>query len=139
MEHIRPLYVRLTNNDLLKRCSKGKTQNANEALHGLIWTKCPKTTFTTKRKIEAAVGEGLSVYNEGYLLTISNLLKQVGLSPGENTTRHARKRDCHRLRLRKVRSSAKYKKYRKLLKSTKLKEEEMRKTREGKTYGAGDF
>lgn len=33
-------------------------------------------------KIKAELGEGITVYNERQLLTISNLLKQVGLSPG---------------------------------------------------------
>lgn len=139
VKHILPLYIRLTDKDLLKRCSLGKTQNANEALHGLIWSKCPKTTFTAKRKVEAAVGEGISIYNEGYLLTITQLLSQVGLSSGATTASLARKRDMDRLRLHKARSTEKYRKYRKLLKSSKIREEESKKAREGKTYEAGGF
>lgn len=139
VKQIIPVYVRLSNNELLKRCSEGKTQNANESLHGVIWTKCPKTVFTAKRKVEAAVGEGISIYNEGHLLTMTQLMKKVGLSPGTNTASHAKKRDSQRLKIRKARTTEKYKKYRKLLKSSQLKEEESRKAREGKSYGAGEF
>ncbi|KAG8256860.1 hypothetical protein J6590_061143 [Homalodisca vitripennis] len=46
----------------------------------------------------AAVGEGICIYNEGYLLTMTQLLDQVGLSPGASTASHAKKRDSDRLR-----------------------------------------
>lgn len=39
------IYQRLGSNNLLSRCVDGKTQNANESLHGVLWSKCPKTTF----------------------------------------------------------------------------------------------
>ncbi|KAG8321957.1 hypothetical protein J6590_034329 [Homalodisca vitripennis] len=93
----------------------------------------------TKRRVMAAVGEGICIYNEGYLLTMTQLLDQVGLSPGASTASHAKKRDSDRLRLRKARSAEKYKKYRKLLKPRKIQEEETKKAMEGKTYGGGEF
>lgn len=138
-EHVLPLYKRLSAEHLLKRCALGKTQNANESLHGLIWSKCPKITFTAKRRVEAAVGEGICVYNEGYLITMTNLLVQAGISPGSNTARFAREKDCQRLRLRKARSDEKYKRYRKLVKAAKIAEEEKKIAKEGKTYQAGGF
>ena len=139
VKYTMPLYLRLSSDELLKRCSLGKTQNANEALHGLIWSKCPKTTFTAKRRVDAAVGEGICTYNEGYLLTMMQLLAKRGTSPGRNTASLAEKKDSERLRLRKERLTEKYKKYRKVLKTSKLGEEEIKKAREGTTYGAGEF
>ncbi|GFO36110.1 hypothetical protein PoB_006261500 [Plakobranchus ocellatus] len=44
--HVRPIYEHLTNPALLSRCLLGKTQNANESLHSVIWAKCPKNTFS---------------------------------------------------------------------------------------------
>eukprot|EP00117_Sycon_ciliatum_P010964 scpid80813/ scgid12631/ len=41
-EAVKPVYVRLTDKSLLERCTRGATQNANEALNGLIWYMCPK-------------------------------------------------------------------------------------------------
>lgn len=139
VEHLMPLYTRLTAENLLKRCSLGKTQNANEALHGVIWSKCPKTIFTSKMRVEAGVAEGISVYNEGYLLTMTKLLKTSGISPGRTTVLHAQKKDATRLRLRQTRKTEKYQKYRKMKKFAQLREEEEKKSREGTTYGAGEF
>lgn len=114
----------MSTDDLLKRCSSGKTQNANESLHGAIWSKCPKTIFTAKRKLDAVVAEGICLYNEGHAMTITKLFSKAGISPGSNTLRLAQKTDSHCLRLRKERDTEKYKKYRKLVKSAQLREEE---------------
>ncbi|KAK4305330.1 hypothetical protein Pmani_022772 [Petrolisthes manimaculis] len=39
------VYTDLTNEDLLKRCLKGRTQNANESLHSKLWMKVAKHKF----------------------------------------------------------------------------------------------
>ena len=39
---IRPIFKDLTNGNLLNRCLLGLTQNQNEALTGVLWSKCPK-------------------------------------------------------------------------------------------------
>ena len=38
---IMPVYQRLASEQLLGRCTKGRTQNPNESLHNLVWSKCP--------------------------------------------------------------------------------------------------
>lgn len=87
--NILPLYNRLSTDSRLKMSSLRKNQNANEALHSLIWSKCPKTTFLGKRRLEAPIGEGICMYDEGYLMTISNLVQTAGTSPESNTSNHA--------------------------------------------------
>ena len=47
-----PVYQRMADPSLLKRLAKGKTQNANECLHSVIWSKCPKTVFVGKQRVE---------------------------------------------------------------------------------------
>ena len=42
---IKPIYARLGSRSLLEKCTGGYTQNANEALHSLIWKFCPKELF----------------------------------------------------------------------------------------------
>lgn len=138
-KHMLPIYKRLSDEQLLKRCSLGKTQNANESLHSVIWSKCPKVTFSARRRLEAAVGEAISVYNEGYLITMANILEKAGVSPGLNTSRYAQKKDSHRLRLRKAREDGKYKEYRRRVKAAQVAEEEKRIAEEGTMYGAGEF
>ena len=39
---VKEVYNRLTEDSLLDRCLQGKTQNANEALHAVIWSIYPK-------------------------------------------------------------------------------------------------
>jgi hypothetical protein len=48
VKKIIPVYQRLASDELLKRCLRGKTQNANESLHSVIWRKCGKDTFVGK-------------------------------------------------------------------------------------------
>ena len=45
---VHPLYQRLGDGSLMRRCLRGKTQNSNESLHDSIWRKCPKTDFCGK-------------------------------------------------------------------------------------------
>ena len=44
-EKLKPVYVRLASKDLLQRCSRGATQNANESHNGLVWSYCPKESI----------------------------------------------------------------------------------------------
>lgn len=70
-----PLYTRLSTDDLLTRCLAGRTQNANEALHNVIWSKCSKRVYTSKIKLELGLFEAISFYNTGYLKLL--ILKQL--------------------------------------------------------------
>ena len=45
-----PVYERMSDTNLLGRMVKGKTQNANESLHSVIWSRCPKTIFVGVRQ-----------------------------------------------------------------------------------------
>ncbi|CAB3995288.1 Hypothetical predicted protein [Paramuricea clavata] len=55
MKQLDPLFTRLSNDDLLRRCFKGMTQNRNEAANGVFWSKCPKTKFCGARRVGIAV------------------------------------------------------------------------------------
>lgn len=41
---LEPVFARLSNEDLLARCSDGMSQNASESLHSVIWTKASKNS-----------------------------------------------------------------------------------------------
>ena len=51
MQELSPIFDRLSNEDLLKRCLLGLTQNQNESLNGTLWTLIPKTLFLGKRQV----------------------------------------------------------------------------------------
>ena len=42
---VKPIDERLGNDELLKKCLDGKTQNQNESLNGMIWKRLPKNVF----------------------------------------------------------------------------------------------
>nr|XP_042907432.1 guanine nucleotide-binding protein G(I)/G(S)/G(T) subunit beta-1 [Parasteatoda tepidariorum] len=68
---IMPIYQRLACDDLLKRCTSGQTQNANESLHSVIWQLCSKDVFVSKRRLEIAVTDAISRFNMGTVVAIT--------------------------------------------------------------------
>ena len=60
-----PIYQDLSKDELLEKCLHGKTQNANEALHGLIWQRCSKVTFSGRKVLEIAVASAVCMLNDG--------------------------------------------------------------------------
>ncbi|CAN8016792.1 unnamed protein product, partial [Ixodes persulcatus] len=60
-----PLYNRLADADLLARCSRMQTQNANESLNALVWKRCPKTEFASLKTVETAAALAVVDFNVG--------------------------------------------------------------------------
>ena len=65
LKAIKPVFEKLSGDDLLQKCAHGGTQNANESVHNMIWTRCPKTVFVGRTRLEIAVYDAVSVFNEG--------------------------------------------------------------------------
>ena len=42
LELLKPVFVDLSNEELLKRCILGTTPNPNEIVSSLVWIRCPK-------------------------------------------------------------------------------------------------
>lgn len=83
IEEIRPIFQDLSHTDLLRRCLHGGTQNANESLNSIIWSRVPKSTFVMKQSFEFGVNEAVACYNIGNIAKCQ-ILKILGFSPGEN-------------------------------------------------------
>eukprot|EP00745_Piridium_sociabile_P007986 TRINITY_DN15350_c0_g1_i2.p1 TRINITY_DN15350_c0_g1~~TRINITY_DN15350_c0_g1_i2.p1 ORF type:complete len:326 (+),score=78.28 TRINITY_DN15350_c0_g1_i2:211-1188(+) len=62
--HLQPIYDRLSDPVLLNRC-RGKTQNSNESLHSLIWNRCTKNKFASRRRVHFAVITAAREFNFG--------------------------------------------------------------------------
>ena len=75
-----PIYERLSDPNLLKRMMRGKTQNANESLHNVIGSRCPKTIFVGK--LHGAVATAILSYNEG-AIHMSQVLKKLAIEPNQ--------------------------------------------------------
>lgn len=54
-----PIFQRLSEPGLLKRCLGAKTQNAAESFHSTIWTILPKTQHASLFAVECGVAEAI--------------------------------------------------------------------------------
>ncbi|GFT52485.1 uncharacterized protein TNCV_14641 [Trichonephila clavipes] len=103
---ILPIYQRLASNELLERCIRCGTQNANESLHSMIWAKCRKEIFVNKRRVKRAVTEAVCEYNKGTVRTIVETQKALGVATGGSTKQLATILDCRKQKFRKRRQNA---------------------------------
>lgn len=55
----------LSSEELLSKCTHGKTQNNNESLNGVIWKKCPKSVYVSKKILELGVYSAIIEFNDG--------------------------------------------------------------------------
>lgn len=92
----KPIFIKLSSNELLSNCLHGRTQNSNEALHNVIWVKCPKTVFVEKPTLEFEVYSAVIEFNEGSQ-GIHKVIKRVGLDIGSELRNKSRQRDAVRV------------------------------------------
>lgn len=132
---ILPVYQRLASDEILKKCTAGKTQNNNESFHNSIWRFCPKDTFLSKKRVEFAVLSGIGQFNMGCVKNLS--LKEIDINSPSISI--AKKRDQRRLYQSTYRNTAEYKKAIIEKKYKKSVKENKKIKKEGQTYAAGAF
>ena len=134
-----PIFKDLSKDDLLMKCCHGKTQNVNEALHSVIWQRCPKEIYTARSVVEIAAASAAINYNEG-AMGIRNVFRRLGIFPGKFMEKLARKKNMKRLNDSLNKSSEQGKKRRKKLRSIKKGYEDKEKEQgEGESYASGAY
>ncbi|KAK6959930.1 forkhead box protein k1 [Biomphalaria glabrata] len=118
IKFLEPIFVDLANEELLRKCTHGKTQNRNENLNKLIWERCPKELYVEKETIEEAVYSAISYFNDG-AVSIIKCLEYLGIEPGYYTYKKCFDRDKKRIRFSDIKSSEAAKKRRKTLRAIK--------------------
>jgi len=96
-KELKPIFTFLTNDELLKRCLKGHTQNQNESLNRVLWSKCLKTKFSGRRKVLFAACETTSIFNTGASSKLL-ILRKMGIKSGVNTFKACEKEDQERIK-----------------------------------------
>ena len=85
------LYECMSSDDLLSRCVLQTTQNANESIHSVIWSRCSKTVFSTWSRFEIAVAIiVVGQFNFGSVSS-QDFLRCLRLPVGEETKRLGKK------------------------------------------------
>ena len=133
-----PIYKELTDESLLQKCLHGKTQNAYEALHGLIWQRCPKTVYCGRKILEIGVASAVCTMNDGSS-AIKYVFERMSLRPGAQAEKGLATSCKKRVRQTTMRNSEQAKRRRKELRSIKKGWTDTLRELEGETYGAGKF
>ena len=101
VDALKPIFTRLTNEDILQRCLKGFTQNQNESSNGTIWNRCPKTRFCGQQRVQVAVCDAVYQFNAGNGSVIERL-SSLGSELSGNTYRSLRQEDKRPLLKHKI-------------------------------------
>ena len=129
---LKPIYERLSNDELLKRCLDGKTQNQNESLNGMIWDRLPKGVFVGSDVLHVGVYDAVSHFNIGCKSAL-NVLTNMGMNPGVFCTAEMKSADNLRVQKGEYKENAKNKKKEKNLESS-AKAKRRQGTRQRGTY-----
>lgn len=138
MQLVKPIYQRLTDEDMLAKCLHGKTQNCNESLHSLIWKRCPKTTYAGPDVVKLAVYDAIIYFNSGAEPQLE-VLKRMNMVPGQYMVQGVQRKDTLRIKSSQQKSTPMAKKRRKYLRGQKKQQQDSTSRVEGPTYAAGGF
>ena len=138
LSKLKPTFDDLSSADLLSRCLDGYTQNANESLHGMIWSRCPKAKSFGMQQVQFAVSSAVCEFNLGAKFHTS-LLESMDVSPGTYTTLYCEELDKQRVYHAERKSGDKLKKRRNQLREQLKGIEDTDTQKEGVTYKSGEF
>ena len=133
-----PIFQRLSDENLLKRCMRTKTQNPNESLHSTIWKYCPKAIFVGRKTMETAVSLAVCRFSMGSSFQ-QTLCRIVGIQSGSFLKQANIEQDSQRLLLAEKKHTKAWKKRRRELKYKNSNLNQKMAVKEGETYAAGSF
>ena len=108
------MFTRLSSPDLLNACQRGPTENQNESINNMIWSKCPKRVLCSKTRFVISVCESIIKWNEGDPGRES-FLESLNVKCGPNIIAVLRKENTLRLSNARCKITEKYKKRRQVL------------------------
>ncbi|GFU36924.1 uncharacterized protein LOC101238613 [Trichonephila clavipes] len=139
INQIKPTYLKLCNETLLKKCLHGKTQNCNESYNNILWNIVPKNIFIGLETFRLGALLALILYHSGYagiLAVIRNVNGSLPESVAQELLKFDKQRISTSLRHSLPIAKLSRKKKRKAARKTKSTKDE--KT-EGLVYSYGGF
>lgn len=109
---LKPIYRRLGDRHLLEKCVGGYTQNANEALHSLVWKFCPKHLFMGASAVKCGCALGILHFNDG-VSSFFSIEQKLGCTPSSDCLEFLHRRDTVRIARSEYKDSDKSKLLRK--------------------------
>ncbi|GFV62495.1 putative transposase [Trichonephila clavipes] len=93
---MRPVFRDLANPELLKKCLHGGTQNPNESVNNVIWSRVPKKTFVQLEVLSLGTYDAVSSFNMGNVSKLE-ILRKMCIEPGDYTVQAMECLDKQRL------------------------------------------
>lgn len=106
-EAMLPIYKRLSEPSLLRRCLGAKTQNASESFHSVLWSLMPKEQHASLIAVETALHDAVIRYNAGNRRATKEISLSVGITPGHLAIQRAAEKDAQRMGKAERRSQTK--------------------------------
>ena len=138
MEKLLPVYERLSNPDLLQRCSRMKTQNANECFNAQVWRRVPKTEPASLNTVNLGLTMAVLEFNVGPA-GFHKILEKLGMSVGYHQDIRSHRATVKRLKRGAASMSPLAVSKRKKRKTTSAKQKDIQQAKEGPLYRAGAF
>ena len=135
---IKPIYARLGSRSLLEKCTGGYTQNANEALHSLIWRFCPKELFQGRVGVDIACALAVCSFNDG-MSSLSSLASRLQVNPTPFCTGFLRKKGQEESQNYCIQEHRRCKEVEESSKTRRKGLDDKHSQREGVTYSSGAF
>ena len=138
IKEVKPEYVRLSEDNLLKKCLHGKTQNQNESLNGMVWQRIPKEVYVGSETLQLGLYDAVAHFNIGSI-TVIELFQALDIPPGKYTEEGCRRQDQLRILTAQHQNKPSTKKRRKVIRGLKKRKDDKTKQKEGVNYGPGQF
>ncbi|KAH7983085.1 hypothetical protein HPB52_009122 [Rhipicephalus sanguineus] len=133
-----PMHHKTFNGISKKLHGAAMTANAAESLNSKIWLLCPKTKFASRTTVETATALRVLWYNKGHR-GFEKVPEGIGILPSQDLATHGDHCDVMRIRKMNLKQTAEARAHRRnTAKRARVKDTD-RKSREGPSYGAGDF
>ena len=140
LELLKPIFVSLSDEELLKRCILGTTQNPNESINSLVWVRCPKHKFHRAKSVDSAAASAVLSFNGGST-RYADLMENMRTPAADVALKMYEKKD--QARIKKSEKAAdekeKRKKKRAVMNQLRVAREEAIRDAEGVTYESGGF
>ena len=62
---LKPVFMKLSSDELLSKCLHGKTQNNNDSLNGIVWKRCPKDIYVGRTTLTMGIASAVISFNDG--------------------------------------------------------------------------
>ena len=97
LELLKPIFVSLSDEELLKRCIPCTTQNPNESINSLVWVRCPKHKFHGAKSVDFAAASAILSFNGGST-RYADLMENMGTPAVDVALKIYEKKDQARIK-----------------------------------------